>query len=217
MKDCCAQIDASGNKRWSDVQDLLASVGAAPDLPPQLGLGTDGVWEVPITGPLVNIGSVFTSVVPGPPAEWTESWVLSTDAAFTDPNRTTRLQRADPQPASQALPSGYWAASLVFSYQPGTSTPPTMPPGGAVHTFDVYNGPLAALVLRGRLFRRHSGSNSQDWWLLYPGYVKPTGTTVTELRPKAGATSTLWNEARPLCMASGGMYVWIAYTRAQIP
>lgn len=217
MSGCCETIPATGDRPWAIVDAALHAVPAA-DLPAQTQEGMTGLMDVPPVGSPPDIGSVSTTFGGGTPGTWTEQWVVSTEAPFTDNTRTTRMQYLSPQPTgAQSTPSGWWTASMTFSYQPGNSAPAWPNPGGTVQVLDVYNGAVGSMTHKGRLFRRHNGSQTQDWWLLYPGYVKPTGTTCTELRPNGGTPATLWGEARTACAPSGGMYVPIQYTRAQIP
>lgn len=211
MNACCTNLVSGGASPWTSVLESLGAV-ASEDLPAQLLEGETGLLDF---GGL-PLGTVATSFSGGSPTVWTENWVASSDDVFVNPSRTTTLHYLQPQPAPpQARPSGYVEATMVFSYQPGGNTPNAAPPG--VFVFDVFNGPQGGLTLRGRLFRRVTGNQSQDTWLLYPGYVKPVGNTITQLRPNGGDPGTSWTEARAQCTKPGGMYVPIQYVRAPIP
>lgn len=210
MNVCCTNVVSGGSASWAGVLESLGSV-VSEDLPAQLLEGETGILDT--QG--FPLGTVATSFAGGQPTVWTENWVVSSDDVLVNPARTTTLHYLQPQPPPpQARPTGYVEATMVFTYQPGQNTPNAAPPG--VFVFDVYNGPPNALALRGRLFRRVTGNQSQDVWLLYPGYVKPFGNTMSQLRPNGGDPGTLWSEARSQCTKPGGMYVPIQYERTPI-
>lgn len=217
LEPCCTVFQTDIRVSWDAVRSDATEVPFVPQAPPQLIDGMVSLVDIGVTPP-VTTGSVFT-YVDASTSTWTEHWVVQPAGWFADATRHSRLKRVNPQPAAQPWTAlaptytGWWHASVVFTYVAPPSSAPLLPVGTFV--FDVRNSSSPAAPLRGRLFRTAVGTTIRDRWVLFSSYVAPQGNSITELHPKAGNAQTLMTEALTLG-GSGAEYVDVTYTVAQL-